>query len=181
MGCKSSEMEISWKFCEMETSVRKDDAHMHLLMVDFNAWFWPSERTLQGQGSPGYKITLPACVSGVQTKSHNYSLYNLDNLRLHPWRLTWNIIMEVWKIIFLSKRVICRCHANLPGCNQQKLWPMDCLLTLLVPENSCRSGTKNKRSMRHTKLESSFLPPRAWTDCCSQMGQENVGKYWKIL
>ena len=27
---------------------------------------------------------------------------------LHPRRLTWNIIMEVWKIIFLSKWVICR-------------------------------------------------------------------------
>ena len=24
--------------------------------------------------------------------------------------------MEVWKIIFLSKWVICRFHANLPGC-----------------------------------------------------------------
>ena len=35
---------------------------------------------------------------------------------LHPWRLTWNIIMEVWKIIFLSKWVICRFHVNLPGC-----------------------------------------------------------------
>ena len=35
----------------------------------------------------------------------------------HPWRLTWNIIMEVWKILFLSKWVICRFHVNLPGCN----------------------------------------------------------------
>ena len=35
---------------------------------------------------------------------------------LHPWRLTWNIIMEVWKIIFLSKWVICRFHVNLPRC-----------------------------------------------------------------
>ena len=35
---------------------------------------------------------------------------------VHPWRLTWNIIMEVWKIIFLSKRVICRFHVNVPGC-----------------------------------------------------------------
>ena len=35
---------------------------------------------------------------------------------LHPRRLTWNIIMEVWKIIFLSKWVICRFHVNLPGC-----------------------------------------------------------------
>ena len=37
---------------------------------------------------------------------------------LHPWRLTWNIIMEVWKIIFLSKWVICRFHVNLPGCSK---------------------------------------------------------------
>ena len=36
---------------------------------------------------------------------------------LHPGRLTWNIIMEVWKIIFLSKWVICRFYVNLPGCN----------------------------------------------------------------
>ncbi len=35
---------------------------------------------------------------------------------LHPWRLTWNIIMEVWTMIFLSNWVICRFHVNLPGC-----------------------------------------------------------------
>ena len=35
---------------------------------------------------------------------------------LHPWRLTWNIIMGVWKIIFLSQWVICRFHVNLLGC-----------------------------------------------------------------
>ena len=46
----------------------------------------------------------------------------------------WNIIMEVWKIIFLSKWVICRFHVNLPGCslftfnqadacNRLRLWP----------------------------------------------------------
>ena len=29
----------------------------------------------------------------------------------------WNIIMEVWKIIFLYKWVICRFHLNLPGCS----------------------------------------------------------------
>ena len=27
--------------------------------------------------------------------------------------------MEVWKIMFLSKWVICRFHVNLPGCNMQ--------------------------------------------------------------
>ena len=41
---------------------------------------------------------------------------SLPKGNIHPWRLTWNIIMEVWKIIFLSKWVICRFHVNLPGC-----------------------------------------------------------------
>ena len=36
---------------------------------------------------------------------------------LHPGRLTWNIIMEVWKINFLFKWVICRFYVTLPGCN----------------------------------------------------------------
>ena len=34
---------------------------------------------------------------------------------LHPGRLTWNMIMEVWKITLLSKWVIGRFHVNLPG------------------------------------------------------------------
>ena len=41
----------------------------------------------------------------------------LENPRkVHPWRLTWNLIMEVWKIIFLSKWLICRFHVHFPGC-----------------------------------------------------------------
>ena len=42
---------------------------------------------------------------------------NNHNQKKHPRRLRWNIIMEVWKIIFLSKWVICRFHVNLPGWN----------------------------------------------------------------
>ena len=39
---------------------------------------------------------------------------------IHPWRSTWNIIMEVRKI-FLSKSVICKVPAvNLPRCIQIK-------------------------------------------------------------
>ena len=36
-------------------------------------------------------------------------------IHYHPWRLTFNIIMEVWKIIFLSTWVISRFHVNLPA------------------------------------------------------------------
>ena len=42
-------------------------------------------------------------------------------LRLHPGRLTWTMIMEVWKIIFLSKWVICKFHVNLAGCTNLPL------------------------------------------------------------
>ena len=33
---------------------------------------------------------------------------SLGGFRIHPGRLTWNLKMMVWKIIFLSKWVICR-------------------------------------------------------------------------
>ena len=39
--------------------------------------------------------------------------------QLHPWRLTWNLIMEVWKISFLSTWVTFWLHVNLPGCIQK--------------------------------------------------------------
>ena len=44
---------------------------------------------------------------------------------IHPWRLTWNINMEVWKM----KWVICGFHVNLPGCIM--VWKV-----LRVPPNS---------------------------------------------
>ena len=47
---------------------------------------------------------------------HHPKALRLTRRSLHPGRLTWNTIMEVWKIIFLSKWVICRFHVNLPGC-----------------------------------------------------------------
>ena len=40
---------------------------------------------------------------------------------VHPGKLTWNIITEVWKIIFLSKWVIYMFHVNLPGCTNSGL------------------------------------------------------------
>ena len=46
---------------------------------------------------------------------------DVDHLNQHPGRLTWNIIMEVWKIMFLSKWMICRFHVNLPEWNHREL------------------------------------------------------------
>ena len=49
-------------------------------------------------------------------RSKSARVHQVEVGRIHPRRLTWNTIMEVWKIIFLSKWVICRFHVNLPGC-----------------------------------------------------------------
>ena len=73
-------------------------------------------------------LSLPQWESGVcncKARTFNQQNYLSESKRMefhlqesiiHPGRFTW-IIMEVWKIIFLSKRVICRFHANLPGYN----------------------------------------------------------------
>ena len=37
-------------------------------------------------------------------------------IKLDPGRLTWNLKMMVWKMIFLFNWVIWRFHVNLPGC-----------------------------------------------------------------
>ena len=36
---------------------------------------------------------------------------------LHPRSLTWNSIMEVWKMMLLCKRVIFGFHVNFPRCS----------------------------------------------------------------
>ena len=76
---------------------------------------------------------------------------------LHPGRLTWNLIMKVWNIIFLSKWMICRFHVNLPGCisiwdvlsatfkTTEKLdlqRPAPCMMTMT------RRGAKSRRNQR---------------------------------
>jgi len=59
--------------------------------------------------------------NSMKMKPPERNMLLMEEIRLHPGRLTWNIIMEVWKIIFISKWVIWRFHVNLPGCNQLKL------------------------------------------------------------
>ena len=49
-------------------------------------------------------------------------VYTTQPQQVHPGRLTWNLKMMVWKMIFLSKWVICRFHVNLPGCIGKFWW-----------------------------------------------------------
>ena len=50
---------------------------------------------------------LPTCPKSPPTKNF---------IHLHPGRLTWNLKMMVWKMIFLFNWVIFRFHVILPGC-----------------------------------------------------------------
>ena len=46
-----------------------------------------------------------------------FNLEGMSNIvQLHPGRLTWNLKMMVWKMIFLFNWVVVRFHVNLPGC-----------------------------------------------------------------
>ena len=67
-----------------------------------------------------YKEQIVGCAylsqsSGTKTTTCE----NPQNHWVHPGRLTRNIIIEVWKIIFLSKWEICMFHVNLPGCRSR--------------------------------------------------------------
>ena len=78
-------------------------------------------------------------------------------LLIHPGRLTWNIIMEVWKIIFLSKWLISRFHVNLPGCTVDTghLKTRFLILHLAVIQ-----------SWAHFPCLPGPLPPLAWHATC---------------
>ena len=97
-------------------------------------------------------------------------LVSRNILDVHPWRLTWNIIMEVWKIIFLSKWVICRFHVNLPRCMRWFLLGLPtnkhrgCGWTPRYP-TLLRFGSKNRGVTRQPASELLYLPPPTFSDC----------------
>ena len=56
-----------------------------------------------------------------------------------PWKINMeHVLMEVWKIIFLSKWLICRFHVNLPGCTHRTF--NFTFLDLCHPLPLCRSA-----------------------------------------
>ena len=44
-------------------------------------------------------------------------------VQVHPGRLTWNLKMMVWKMMFLFNWVIFRFHVNLPGRTLSPTYP----------------------------------------------------------
>ena len=79
----------------------------------FTRWLHTQGATNRGLAG----LVAANMVSGSRNACVKLREISTANVCLHPGRLTWNIIMEVWKIIFLSKWLISRFHVNLPGCS----------------------------------------------------------------
>ena len=71
--------------------------------------------------------------------------------------------MEVWKIIFLSKWLICRFHVDLPGCSDSEILefqlslPKNTAVNKLVKNVIFRPENGNKS---HVKLDLPYRDPR---------------------
>ena len=123
-SCKAAGMRGKQKKSAPFNRKKQKHKNIHLFTQDF----WAKQITLDFWGK---NISYLAFFNSTQLIFMVRNVYNVCQCDaewssqqtsnfvrkfLHPWRLTWNIIMEVWKIIFLSKWVICRFHVNLPWC-----------------------------------------------------------------
>ena len=87
---------------------------------------------------PGWVASDPSCAMSEELGGEVVSQTLTQCTKLigiHPGRFTWNIIIEVWKIIFLSSWVICMFHVNLPGCTKKTASHL-CLLPSLFSQQS---------------------------------------------
>ena len=116
-------------------------------------------------------------------------------VQVHPGRLTWNIIIEVWKIIFLSKWVICMFHVYLPGCKYSSpierlgnvvfsTWPLFFPPTIRRPSRSPAGGAEHKKSVKKCRVSFFGVEPKNTTVAAKPrfvkrflLGLVNVGTY----
>ena len=114
---------------------------------------------------------------------------------LHPWRLTWKISVDVWKIIFLSKWVICRFHVNLPGCIERdykvrrfqeipglpRCWGVRKIGWLWwMGPSSHPGGLFGNGNLRASKAPQWLPPPRPFMEIRPHNIHERRGQWWLI-
>ena len=71
--------------------------------------YWSYLSSLQQKGPVPSNL-----LQQIQSWQRNHAVFKYN--RIHPWKLTWNPKMQVWKMIFLFKQVIFRFHVNFPPC-----------------------------------------------------------------
>ena len=94
---------------------------MNLKNIDVHSTLLPRKKKQHKSTSKAGKSMPIACQSAMARKLRGSWCFFvgktqevlLDFAGNVPWSLTWNMIMEVWKMMFLSKWVIRRFHLNL--------------------------------------------------------------------
>ena len=85
----------------------------HTTPPKINGWnleMMVSNRNLRDSKGPPFSGSM--FVSGGAIFAYRSVISNI----IHPGKLTWNLKMEVWKMIFLFKQVIFRFHVSFRGC-----------------------------------------------------------------
>ena len=99
---------------------------------------------------------------------------------LHPGRLTWNLKMMVWKMIFLFNSVIFRFHVNLPGCKNTPLPFFVGHMFLLAPFPEapllwqCFRSTRSRRWAAFARRNMARQAPKASKSCCFWLKLEAI-------
>ena len=74
-----------------------------------------------------WSLWWSCAMPGTKLRLHDWLMFFSQRFLLlkrpfdTPWKINMeHVLMDVWKIIFLSKWVICMFHVNLPGCTWLK-------------------------------------------------------------
>ena len=104
---------------ELDTTTEQGEFNRGFYLVMFvtlTPWefsgFFPPVVVASGKGSQSLYAQHARGGLGQDLCALRAGAIVMKTVDIHPWRLTWNIIVEVWKIMFLSKWVICRFHVN---------------------------------------------------------------------
>ena len=90
-----------------------------------------------------------SCLAQARWRTHDLQGNPEKTLKINMW----NILVKVWKMIFLCKWVIFRFHLNLPGCFFRGWWHIQSICFPIIP-TFCTGLSKSigpsKRSTRTT-------------------------------
>ena len=112
-----------WPGIYQKSRLRLPETHQEII-IHRELWnrrlpgiLWDTGRSFPKKKGHSVQILKPMVIRQSKREFPNFRKI------IHPGRLTWNLNMMVWKMIFLFNWVIFRFQPfNLPGCIQPQLW-----------------------------------------------------------
>ena len=156
------------KFVKATFPQRKDVIESILRIGNHYRYSWSSGVSISRLTPPKKEMSL--CLDIFLKRNATKSTQNI-----YPCRLTWNVIMEVWKIIFLFKWVICRFQPLIFQGVLKKTWsstPTSVLCRQLpMPGQSSPSASSIPFDGLKLKSASSWLCAAAVIYACTDYGR----------